>query len=110
MATAFIGGLESLRLPDLLDLLKQTAERARSRRVRDPRAVIEADEVVQAKVLYTRARSWLLGKSPQRVEPKWRRLGDVEAAFFALYDALRSQVGFRLSMHGKNPTTTVTRT
>ena len=91
MATASIGGQEGLRLSDLLVLIKQTAERARKRRVHDPRATILPDEVLQAKVLYTRARAWLLGESPRRVEPKWRRLGDVEAAFFALYDALRSQ-------------------
>jgi hypothetical protein len=91
MAAASIGGQEGLRLSDLLVLIKQTAERARNRRVLDPRATILPDEVLQAKVLYTRARAWLLGESPRRVEPKWRRLGDVEAAFFALYDALRSQ-------------------
>ena len=106
MATASIGGLEGLRLPDLLVLIKQTAECARSRRVLDPRAAIEADEVVQAKVLYTRARVWLLGESPRRAEPKWRRLGDVEAAFFALYDALRSQIRSPHLMNAKNPTTT----
>jgi hypothetical protein len=92
MATASIGGLEGSRLPDLLVLIKQTAECARSRRVHDPRAAILPDEVLQAKVLYARARAWLLGDSPRRAEPKWRRPGDVEAAFFALYDALRSQI------------------
>jgi hypothetical protein len=106
MATASIGGLEGLRLPDLLVLIKQTAEGARSRRVLDPRAEIVPDEVLQAKVLYARAMAWLLGKSPRRAEPKWRRPGDVEAAFFALYDALRSQIKSPLSMNAKNPTTT----
>lgn len=106
MATAHIGGLEGLRLPDLLVLIKQTAECARSRRVLDPRAVIEADEILQAKVLYTRARAWLLGVSPRRAEPKWRRPGDMEAAFFALYDALRSQIGLPLFVNAKNPATT----
>src|SRR4029077_10205727 len=100
MATASIGGLEGSRLPDLLVLIKQTAECARSRRVHDPRAAILPDEVLQAKVLYARARAWLLGDSPRRAEPKWRRPGDVEATFFALYDALRSQT----SSHAKNPT------
>ncbi len=92
MATAPIGGLESLRLPDLLVLVRQTAEWARNRRVLDPRAAIVPDEILQAKILYTRARAWLLGTSPRRVEPRWRRPGDMEAAFFALYEALRSQL------------------
>ena len=104
MATASIGGLEGLRLSDLLVLIKQTAECARNSRVRDPRAAIGPDEVLQAKVLYTRARAWLLGESPRRAEPKWRRPGDVEAAFFALYDALRSQTRSPLLMTAKNST------
>ena len=94
MSTASIGGLEGLRLPDLLVLIKQTAECARNRRVLDPCAAIVPDEVLQAKVLYTRARAWLLGESPRRVEPKWRRPGDVEAAFFALYGAALLAFGF----------------
>jgi hypothetical protein len=106
MATGSFGNLESLRLPDLLVLIKQTAEYARSRRVIDARAAIEADEGLQAKVLYARARAWLQGKSPRRAEPKWRRPGDVEAAFFALYDALRSQIRSPLLVKAKNPTTT----
>ena len=110
MATASIGDLEGLRLPDLLVLIKQTAECARSRRVLDPRAAVVPDEVLQAKVLYTRARAWLLGESPRRVEPKWRRPGDVEAAFFALYDALRSQIRLPLLMTAKDPATTGNRT
>jgi hypothetical protein len=104
MATAVIGGLEGLRLADLLVLIKQTAECARVRRVLDPRAAIVPDEVLEATVLYTRARAWLLGESPRRVEPKWRRPGDVEAAFFALYDALRRQTRSPLFMNAKNPT------
>ena len=106
MATGSFGNLESLRLPDLLVLIKQTAEYARSRRVIDARAAIEADEGLQAKVLYTRARAWLLGESPRRAEPKWRRPGDVEAAFFALYDELRLQIRSPLLVNAKNPTTT----
>jgi hypothetical protein len=102
MATAPIGGLEGMRLPDLLVLIKQTAEWARNRRVLDPRAAIVPDEILQAKVLYTRARAWLLGESPRRAEPKWRRLGEVEAAFFALYDALRSQITSPLLMNTEN--------
>jgi hypothetical protein len=106
MATASIGVQEGLHLPDLLVLLKQTAERARKRRVLDPRAAIVPDEVLQAKVLYTRARAWLLAETPRRAEPKWRRLGDVEAAFFALYDALRSQATSPPPlMNAKNPRT-----
>jgi hypothetical protein len=106
MATATLDSPQGLRLPDLLVLIKETAECARSRRVLDPGAAIQADEVVQAKVLYTRARAWLLGESPRRVEPKWRRLGDVEAAFFALYDALRSQIRSPLLVTAKNLTAT----
>ena len=106
MAAAAIGGLEASRLPDLLVLIKQTAECARSRRVLDPRATIVSEEILQAKVLFTRARVWLLGVSPRRAEPKWRRLGDVEAAFFALYDALRSQIRSPMLVTAKHPTTT----
>lgn len=105
MATASIGGQEGWHLPDLLVLIKHTAECARNRRVLDPRAAIVPEEVLQAKVLYTRARAWLLGESPRRAEPQWRRLGEVEAAFFALYDALRSQNRSPLLMNAKNPAT-----
>lgn len=106
MATASISGLEGLRLPDLLVLIKQTAERARSQRVLNPRATIVNDEVQQAKALFTRARAWLLGVNPRRAEPRWQRPGDVEAAFFALYDALRSQIKAQLFVNVKNATTT----
>jgi len=92
MATATLSGLEVLRLPDLLVLVKQTAERARSRRVLDPSAVMIPDEVMEAKILYARARAWIVGETQRRVEPRWRGLGDVEATFFALYDVLRSQI------------------
>jgi hypothetical protein len=93
MAIATLSGLEVLRLPDLLVLVKQTAECARSRRVLDPRAIMIPDEVTEAKILYARARAWIVGESQRRAEPKWQRLGDLEAAFFALYDGLRSQIG-----------------
>ena len=106
MATASLNDLTVLRLPDLLVLIKRTAECARSRRVLDPRAAMVLDEVMEAKVLYARARAWLLGESPRRAEPKWRRPGDMEAAFFALYDALRSQLRFPLFVNEKNPTPT----
>jgi hypothetical protein len=106
MATASIRGLEGLRLPELLVLIKQTAEYARSRRVLDPRARIVPDEVRQAKVLYARARAWLSGASPRRAEPKWRGLGDVEAAFFALYEVLRSQIRSPLLVNAKYRTAT----
>ena len=92
MATASLSGLEGSCLPDLLLLVKQTAECARTRRVLDPSAPMVPDEVLEAKVLYAQARAWPLGKPQLRAEPKWRRPGDVEAAFFALYDALRTQI------------------
>jgi hypothetical protein len=92
MATASLSGLEAMRLPDLLVLIKQTAECLRSRRVLDPSAIMIPDDVMEAKILYARARAWIVGETQRRAEPKWRRLGDVEAAFFALYDALRSQI------------------
>ncbi|MHB8502589.1 MAG: hypothetical protein ACYDCG_12610 [Candidatus Acidiferrales bacterium] len=92
MATASINGPEVLRLPDLLLLVKQTAERARNCRVLNPRALMVPDEVLEAKVLYAQARAWPLREPQRRAEPKWRRPGDVEAAFFALYDALRSHI------------------
>jgi hypothetical protein len=92
MATASLSGLEVLRLPDLLVLVKQTAERARSRRVLDSSAIMIPDELTKAKILFARARAWIEGETQRRAEPKWRGLGDVEAAFFALYDALRSQI------------------
>ena len=89
MATASLGGLEVLRLPELLVLIKRTAEWARNRRVLNPHEAIVPDEVQEAKVLYARARAWPLGAPQRRGEPIWRKPGDVEAAFFALYDALR---------------------
>jgi len=92
MAIASINGPEVLRLPDLLLLVKQTAERARNCRVLNPRALMVPDEVLEAKVLYAQARAWPLREPQRRAEPKWRRPGDVEAAFFALYDALRSHI------------------
>ena len=104
MATASLSGLEVLRLPDLLVLIKQTAERARSRHVLDPSAVMIPDEIMETKILYARARAWLLGMSPQRAEPRWRRPGDMEAAFFALYDALRSQIRPPFVANAKNST------
>jgi hypothetical protein len=90
MATASLCALEVLRLPDLLVLVKRTAESARSRRVLDPSAIMIPDEVMEAKILYARVRARIVGETQRRAEPKWRRLGDVEAAFFALNDALRS--------------------
>jgi hypothetical protein len=50
------------------------------------------DEVKEAEILYARARAWPLEEPLRRAEPKWRKPGDVEAAFFALYDALRSKM------------------
>jgi hypothetical protein len=92
MVTLSLSSLEVLRLPDLLVLVKRTAECARSRRVLDPSARMIPDEVIEAKILYARARAWIVGETQRRAEPKWRGLGDLEAAFFALYDALRSQI------------------
>jgi hypothetical protein len=104
MATASLSGLEVLRLPDLLILVRQTAESARSRRVLDPRARMIPDEVMEAKILYARARTWIAGETQRRAEPKWRRPGEVEAAFFALYDALRSQIRPPFVSNVKNST------
>jgi hypothetical protein len=52
-------------------------------------------EVQEAKVLYARARAWPMGAPQLRAEPKWQKPGDVEAAFFALYDALHSKMQVR---------------
>ena len=90
MATAALSGVQAVRLPDLLVLIKRTAEWARNLRVQNPREALVADEVQQAEALYARARAWPLNEPLQRAEPKWRKPGDVEAAFFALYDGLRS--------------------
>ena len=57
MATTSSSGLEVLRLPELLVLIKRTAEWARNRRVLNPREAMVADEVKEAKVLYARARA-----------------------------------------------------
>ena len=92
MATASLSGLEGLRLPELLVLIKRTAEWARNRRVHNPHEAIVPDEVKEAKVLYARARAWPFGEPLRRAEPKWRKPGDVEASFFALYEALRSKM------------------
>ena len=106
MAMSSLNSLEVLHFPDLLVLVKQMAESARNRRVLDPRAAMVPDYVQEAKALHARARAWLLGQPQRRAEPKWRRPGDVEAAFFALYDALRSQIRSPHLMNAKNPTTT----
>jgi hypothetical protein len=92
MTTVSPSGLEVLRLPELLVLIKRTAEWARNNRVLNPREAIVPAELQEAKVLYARARAWPLGEPQRRAEPKWRKSGDVEAAFFALYDALRSRM------------------
>jgi hypothetical protein len=103
MATTSIGGLDGLGLQDLLVLVKQTAERARNCRVLNPRAAMVPDELVEAKVLCARARAWPLGEPQRRAEPKWRRPGDVEATFFALYDALRFHITSAFAVNEKNP-------
>lgn len=92
MATTSLRGLEVLRLPELLVLIKRTAEWAGNRRVLNPREAMVPDEVKEAKVLYARARAWPLREPLRRAEPKWQKPGDVEAAFFGLYDALRSKM------------------
>jgi hypothetical protein len=92
MATATLSGLQALRLPDLLVLIRRTADWARNLRVQNLRQAMIPDEVQQAKALFERARAWPLHEPLLRAEPKWRKPGDVEAAFFALYDALRSQM------------------
>jgi hypothetical protein len=104
MAMSSLNSKEALRLPDLLVLVKQTAECARNHRVLDSRAAMVPDEVLEAKVLHARARAWLLGQPQRRAEPKWRGPGDVEAAFFALYDALRLQSRSALVVNAKNST------
>jgi hypothetical protein len=103
MATTSLRGLEVLRLPELLVLIKRTAEWARNRRVLNPREAMVPDEVKEAKVLYARARAWQLGEPLRRAEPKWRKPGDVEAAFFALYDALRSRMYVRTRREREEP-------
>ncbi len=108
MATASISDLDGVGLQDLLVLVKQTAERARKCRVRNPQAAMVADEVMEAKVLYARARAWLLGEPQRRAEPKWRRPGDVEATFFVLFDALRPYAKYAFTVNQKNPATNST--
>jgi hypothetical protein len=105
MASTSLRGLEVLCLPELLVLIKRTAEWARNRRVLNPREAMVADEVMEAKVLYAQARAWPLGEPLRRAEPKWQKPGDVEAAFFALYDALRSKtrVRTRFEREASNP-------
>jgi hypothetical protein len=103
MATTSLRGLEVLRLPELLVLIKRTAEWARNRRVLNPREAMVPDEVKEAKVLYARARAWPLEEPLRRAEPQWRKPGDVEAAFFALYDALRSSMCVRARRGREEP-------
>jgi hypothetical protein len=103
MATTSLRGLEVLRLPELLVLIKRTAEWARNRRVLNPREAMVPDEVKEAKVLYARARAWPLEEPLRRAEPQWRKPGDVEAAFFALYDALRSSMYVRTRRGREEP-------
>lgn len=103
MATTSHSGLEVLRLPELLVLIKRTAEWARNRRVLNPRKAMVPDEVKDAEILYARARAWPLGEPLRRAEPKWRKPGDVEAAFFALYEALRSGMYVRARRERNEP-------
>jgi hypothetical protein len=103
MATTSLSGLEVLCLPELLVLIKRTAEWARNRRVLNPREAMVANEVNEAKVLYARARAWPLGEPLRRAEPKWQKPGDVEAAFFALYDRLRSKMSVRTRREREEP-------
>jgi hypothetical protein len=103
MATTSRSGGEVLRLPELLGLIKRTAEGARNRRVLNPREAMVPDEVKDAEILYARARAWPSGEALRRGEPKWRKPGDVEAAFFALYDALRSRMSVRTRREREEP-------
>ena len=103
MATASLSGLEGSRLPELLVLIKQTAEWARNRRVLNPREAMVPDEVKDAEILYARARAWPLGEPLRRAEPKWRKPGDVKAAFFALHEALRSRMYVGVRRERKEP-------
>jgi len=103
MATTSRSGLEVLRLPELLVLIKRTAEWARNRRVLNTREAMVPGEVKDAEILYARARAWPLGEPQRRAEPKWRKPGDVEAAFFALYDTLRSRMYVRARREPKEP-------
>jgi len=103
MATTSRSGVEVLRLPELLGLIKRTAEGARNRRVLNPRQAMVPDEVKDAEILYARARAWPLGEALRRAEPKWRKPGDVEASFFALYDALRSRIYVRTRREREEP-------
>lgn len=108
MATASISGMDGVGLQDLLVLVKQTAERARKCRLFNPQAAMVLDEVIEAKVLYARARAWPKGEPQRRAEPKWQRPGDVEATFFVLFDALRSYARSAFVVNEKNPATTST--
>jgi len=92
-----------LGLQDLLALVKQTAERARNWRLCNPRAAMVPDELMEARILCARARAWPLEAPPRRAEPKWTRPGDVEATFFALYDALRFHISSAFVVNDKNP-------
>jgi len=108
MATASISGMDGVGLQDLLVLVKQTAERARKSRVLNPQAAIVPDEVMEAKVLYARARAWPLQEPQQRAEPQWRKPGDMEATFFVLFDTLRSYARSAFIVRRENPAPTTT--
>ena len=59
MATTSRSVLEVLRLPELLVLIKRTAEWARNRRVLNPREAMVPDEVKDAEILgYGRSRNF----------------------------------------------------
>lgn len=108
MATASISSLDGLGLQDLLVLVKQTAESARKCRVLNPQAAMVPDEVMEAKVLYARARAWPLQEPQLRAEPQWRKPGDMEATFFVLFDALRSYARSAFIVRQENPAPTTT--
>jgi hypothetical protein len=105
VAAASLSGLEVLRLPELLVLIKRTADWARNCRVLNPREAMVPDEVQEEKVLYARARAWPMGAPQLRAEPKWQKPGDVEAAFFALVRCITLEdAGPHSRLNEKNPT------
>jgi hypothetical protein len=90
---AELSGLEGVPLRDLLILVRQMAERARKRRLLNPRGTMERDEALEAKVLYIRGKACLPQEWAGLAEPKWQSPGDVETAFLALYQALVRGLG-----------------
>jgi hypothetical protein len=106
MATTSRSGLELLRLSELLVLIKRTAERARDRRVLNPREAMVPDEVKNAEVLYARASAWPLGGHCGVRSPSGESLATWKLPFSPCTMRYAQGCTAALAVNEKNPTPT----